>query len=204
MTAEAVRHGDNNGDTERLAMLVRLGLAAAVLAFLLLHRAVGEGAVPPRGDVFTVTPVPVDVTAGNAAAARDQAVGEGEQQAFQLLLARLTLAADRGRLPKASVAQLNELVQGFEVAHERRSGVRYLADFAVHFRAEAIRQLLRKAGIGFAETMSKPLVILAVLHDGERTVLWDDPNPWRDAWANIKPPLGLVPLVRPVGELGDV
>jgi hypothetical protein len=82
--------------------------------------------------------------------------------------------------------------------------VRYLADLTVHFRADAVRQFLRQAGIPFAETVSKPLIVLPVLHDGDRLALWEDPNPWRDAWTNANPVIGLVPLVRPIGELEDV
>jgi len=181
-------------------MLLRRLLGTVALLLLPVLGAAAQ----QRSDVFTVSPVAVDATAANATAARDQAVATGESRAFDLLMQRLTLASDRARLPKIGAAQLNELVQGFEVAHERRSGVRYLADYTVHFRAEAVRQLLRQAGIGFAETQSKPLAVLPVLHQDERSTLWDDPNPWRDAWANAKPAPGLVPLVRPLGELEDV
>ncbi|MGO8914692.1 MAG: DUF2066 domain-containing protein [Stellaceae bacterium] len=185
-------------------MLLRRLLAAA----LLLGAGLVDGAaaeVPARRvDVYTVSPVPVDVTAANAAAARDQAIAEGESRGFDLLMRRMTLAADRGRLPPVDAALLNDLVQGFEVAHERRSDVRYLADFTVHFRPDAVRQRLRQAGIGFAETASKPVIVLPVLHQGDKVTLWDDPNPWRDAWANAPLPSGLVPLVRPLGELEDI
>jgi hypothetical protein len=197
----APRHRDNTGDAERFAMLLRRRVAALFIVMLL---AIATASGQARFDVFTVAPVPVDVTAANATTARDQAISEGEQRGFRLLLERLTLAGDRSKLPTPGTAQLNDLVQGFEVAHERRSGTRYIADFTIHFRAGAVRQLLRQAGIRFAETASKPVLVLPVWHEGERTVLWDDPNPWRDGWASYKPVPGLVPLVRPVGELEDV
>jgi hypothetical protein len=161
-------------------------------------------AAQSRFDVFTISPVRVDVTAASANAARDQALLEGERHGLQMLVERLTLATGRSRLPQPNNAQLNDLVQGFEVANERHSGVRYIADYTFHFRPDAIRQLLAQAGVAFAETPSKPLVVLAVLLDGERAVLWDDPNPWRDAWAHAKLPPGLVPLVIPLGEIKDV
>jgi hypothetical protein len=159
---------------------------------------------PARFDVFTISPVRVDVTAASASAARDQALIEGERRALQMLIERLTLGSGRSRVPQPNTAQLNDLVQGFEVGNERRSGVRYIADYTFHFRPDAVRQLLTQAGIAFAETPSKPLVVLAVLIDGERAVLWDDPNPWRDAWAHAKLPPGLVPLAIPLGEIDDV
>ncbi len=161
-------------------------------------------AAQSRFDVFTIAPVRVDVTAASASAARDQALIEGERRALQMLIERLTLAAGRSRLPQPNSAQLSDLVQGFEVANERRSGVRYIADYTFHFRPDSVRQLLGQAGIAFAETPSKPLVVLAVLLDGDRAALWDDPNPWRDAWARAKLPPGLVPLVIPLGEIADV
>jgi hypothetical protein len=200
----AARHGDNTGDAEGIQMLLRRGIAvlAAALALAAAAPALAQQAKPAA--IFTVTPVPVDVTAASAAAARDQAITEGESRAFDMLMQRLTMRADQSRLPKITPDQLNELVQGFEVAHERRSSVRYLADFTVYFHADAVRQLLRTAGIGFAETASKPVVVLPVLHDGDRVTLWEDPNPWRDAWTGATIPPGLVPFVRPLGDLNDV
>ena len=154
-------------------------------------------------DVFTVA-VPVDATATNANAARDAARSDGQRRAYQVLLDRLTLAADRGRLPQANDALLNELVSGFEVAKERVSGVRYLAEYTFHFRSDAVRRLLRDAGVPFAETRSKPVVVLAVSQADTGAVLWEEPNSWRDAWAKRPPRSGLVPLVVPYGDLEDL
>jgi hypothetical protein len=184
-------------------LLTRRLALAAVLTATLAGGALAQQAAP-RFDVYTVAPVPVDVTAASAAAARDQAIVEAEKRGFDLLMQRITLAGDRGKLPPVSTALLNEVVQGVEVAHERRSEVRYLADFTVHFQPQAVRQVLRQAGVGFVETPSKPVLVLPVLKQGAETTLWEDPNPWRDAWANASPVPGLVPLLRPLGELEDV
>src|SRR5579883_303813 len=205
MTAEEARGTGTILDPDRFAMLLRRWILGGFAALsLAVAGASPAPAAAPRFDVFTVTPVPVDATAANATAARDQALAEGQQHAFRLLMERLTVASGANRLPRLSNAQLVNLVQGFEVANERRSGVRYLADYTFHFRPDAVRQLLRQSGIAFAETPSKPLVVLPVLHDGDRAVLWDDPNSWRDAWAGAKLVPGLMPLVKPLGELGDL
>jgi hypothetical protein len=182
-------------------MFLRRGLAGGLLLLLLGTAAAAQ---QPGADVFTIPHVAADATAANASAARDQALAEGQRKAFRILMQRLTLPTDASRLPNVSGSQLTDLVQGFEVGNERRSGVRYLANYTFHFRPEAVRQLLRQSGIAFAETPSKPLVVLPVLHEGDRTVLWDDPNPWRDAWNSVQLPLGLVPVVTPLGDLNDV
>ncbi|HUK58472.1 MAG TPA: DUF2066 domain-containing protein [Stellaceae bacterium] len=178
--------------------------ALVILAFAVLAWPAAPARAQPR-DVFTVAAVPVDATAANANAARDQARRDGEHRAYQMLLERLTLDADHARLPPASDAALDDLVKGFEVAHERTSGVRYLANYTYHFDASAVRKILRDAHIPFCETPSKPLVVLAVFENGAGSpALWEDPNPWRDAWGAKAPPAGLVPLVLPYGDLNDV
>ena len=156
-----------------------------------------------RAEIFTIS-VPVDATAASATAARDAARLDGERRAFAALLDRLTLAKDRGRLPAPSDTTLNQVIIGFEVANEHRSTVRYLADYTFHFRPDIVEQMLRERGVPFAETASKPVVVLPVLEGGGKPLLWDDPNPWREAWTSAKPPQGLVPMRVPLGEVEDV
>lgn len=50
-------------------------------------------------DVFEVKGVYVDVTAKNVTLARQEAMREGEGRAFDILLKRLTMKADRDLLP---------------------------------------------------------------------------------------------------------
>ncbi len=159
---------------------------------------------PAPAGVFTVAAVPVDATAASAIAAREAARIDGQRRAFTILLNRLTLASDHSRLPRVSDAKLTDMVRDFEVANERSSAVRYLADYTFRFRPDDVRQMLRNAGIPFAETMSKPVTVLPVLRQTSGAVLWDDPNPWREAWADRKIQGGLVPLVLPLGEASDV
>jgi hypothetical protein len=136
--------------------------------------------------------------------ARDQAIAEGERLALQRLLARLTLRRDEGRLPRPSAGELTDLLAGFEVQEEKNSPVRYLARLTYHFKSRAVEQLLRAAGVGFAETPSKPIVVLPLLRSGSALLLWDGPNPWRTAWSALPPADGLVPFSAPVGDVNDI
>jgi hypothetical protein len=174
-----------------------------VLGLVLLLLAPGLAKADKR-DVFTVAAVPVDATAASANAAREQARADGERRAYEIMLDRLTLASDHARLPPPTQELLNSLIASFEVANERTSSVRYLARYSYHFRADAVRKLLRDAGIPFADTPSKPLLVLPVMAGTGAPVLWDDPNPWRDAWNTHPPQAGLVPLAMPNGDIEDV
>lgn len=181
-----------------------LQAALAAICLALATASANAQTAPAQADVYTVANVPVDATAASADAARETARLQGEHRAYAILMARLTRASDASRLPPASDATLNDLIQGLEVANERHSTVRYLADYTFHFRPDAVRQLLRGAGVPFAETQSKPLVVLPVLDSGGTTALWEDPNPWRAAWNDRNASAGLVPLVMPFGGAEDI
>lgn len=191
-------------DTTRRSSAYAALLMAVAFGLVCLCAGAGPAGAAAQDDVFTVADVPVDATASSAVAAREAARADGQRHAFRMLLERLTLVADRGRLPRVGDQQLTEMVRDFEVANERSSAVRYLASYTFRFRPDAVRKLLRDAGIPFAETVSKPVVVLAVLRRGNATLLWDDPNPWRAAWSDHNGSGGLVPFIVPLGDAADV
>ena len=186
--------------------LMRCGTAYGLVFAVLFALASGQAeAAAPR--LFEVSNVTVDVTADSATTARVEALAQGEQKAYRLLLQRLTLQAYHNRLPEISAPQLAELVQDFAVVEEKTSSVRYIAKLTYRFRAKGVRALLDEYGLPFAETASKPVLMLPVYQAAGALLLWDDPNPWRAAWQNYTengPGQGLVPMVLPVGDLNDV
>ena len=155
-------------------------------------------------DLFVIRSIPVDSVADDANAARKLALAEGQESAFGMLLKKLTLDTDHGRLPTIQRTEINNYVHGFEVANERRSERRYLADITVRFKPQAVRALLRGADIPFAESVGSPIVVLPIFQRADVIKLWDDPNPWREAWRYFELREGLVDLVVPIGELMDL
>jgi hypothetical protein len=177
----------------------RAGMLAVLLALA------GAGTAGAAGDPFSVAGVTVDATAATAAAARDAALAEGQRKAMRELLERLTATADHARLPHPSDAEITALVTGFEVQDERTSAIRYLATLTYSFRPNGVRALLRSAGIPFAETASRPVLVVPVLKTTAGTLLlWEDANAWRHLWLEHPPTTGLVPMVVPTGEVEDV
>jgi len=155
-------------------------------------------------DVFEVSGVYVDVTAENVTRAREKAMREGQGRAFDILLKRLTMKADRGLLPWVEPAKRAQYIRDFSINGERSSSVRYLATYTYHFKPDAIRNLLKARGISFAETISKPVLVLPLFEDGTRLSLWENPNPWRDVWSGQQTQNGLVPLALALGDLADI
>jgi len=82
--------------------------------------------------------------------------------------------------------------------------VRYLAQMTVRFSASEVRRYLRTAGVRFAETLSKPLLVLPVSRAQATLQLWDTGNLWLKAWRNLPPSDGLINLIVPKGETADI
>lgn len=174
--------------------------AMAALVGAALPRPLAAQAPSP----FVVSGVTVDETAATAAQARETAMAEGQRRAFRQLMERLVPQEQSAQLPRPSAAQLNDLVENFEVEDERSSAVRYIATLTFRFSPDGVRALLRRAGLPFAETFARPMVMLPVFRADDVPVLWDEPNPWLAAWRALPPEDGLQPLAIPLGDLSDI
>ena len=188
----------------RLCHLLRRPALVVALATTVAVWTSAGGSTAAADNVFSVSGIAVDNTADTAAKARAAAFRSAQRAALTTLFQRLTLRADHARLPKVDSERVEFMVQALEVADERTSNVRYLANITVNFKPPEVRRLLREARIPFAETPSKPVLVLPVLQQGGALVLWDDPNMWREAWSELPLSSGLVPLIVPVGDLSDI
>jgi hypothetical protein len=173
-------------DRRRFAMAVAalpLGVSASISlgVSLLSGTAFGQVApVRPPGvvDVYVAESVPVDVTAGSVGEARERGLTQGRIAGYRRILERIVAREDLPAVPQQNAEQIIEMVREFSIANERSSAVRYLADLTVRLNPNAIRQLLRNAGVPFTETLSKPLVVVPVMQIGGEASLWG--SAWHD------------------------
>lgn len=177
----------------RAAFGVAVGLLLAVFAV----------APAAAGDLYTVKGVHVDETAKSSAEARTVAQAKAQQLALGELLKRLTLPEDWPSLPQVDARTAQDAVRGFAVASEKTSSTRYIADLNVSFQPDTVRRMLRARNIAFGETQAKTAVLLAVLDKPGARLLWEDQNPWRDAWASVDLADAMTPLVMPMGDVQE-
>ncbi|MGC2199756.1 MAG: DUF2066 domain-containing protein [Stellaceae bacterium] len=215
----------------RLATATARGRARRlfICALLLLLAVLGAGPLLAQDsdDAYSAT-VKVDTTADSATAARDLARIDGQRRALAAVIGRLSGGSEPATMPKLDDKAITDMVESFEVANERMSAVRYIADFTFHFRPSKVRRIVRvvdtantesasKSGTestakpaseagakGTADTGSRSVVVLPVYKDATSLTLWDDPNDWRTAWGRIPARSGPSPLVLPLGDAGDV
>lgn len=155
----------------------------------------------PAPDLFTVSGVKVDASAESATAARDIAMTQGRPAAWTKLYRRLTAASMWAKQPQLDENALLRLIRSFEVAGERRSTTRYLADVIFHFNPVAVRALLRQYNIAYTDTRSRPALVIPVIAG---KVGFDPLSPWAMAWNDPGLQQGLVPFVLPMIEGPEV
>ena len=129
-------------------------LATALLLLLLLVVRAGPALAEDQNEAFSAT-VKVDATADTAAAARDLARIDGQRRALAAVIDRLSGGSEPTKLPKLDDKAITDMVESFEVANERMSAVRYLADYTFHFRPSKLRRLVRVTDSTAAESGGK-------------------------------------------------
>lgn len=153
-------------------------------------------------ELFQVLAVKVDETAETAAAAREKALVVGERRAWETLVQRF-VDPTQVRLPQFSQQDIGDAVKDFWITEEKASPVRYIATLNYNFKPERVGRLLTSRGVRFTTTRSDPFVVVPMYVQNDERLLWDDPNPWRQAWQSIHV-VCLVPLKVPDGDLGDL
>jgi hypothetical protein len=203
------------GPWPRIGAGNRKGRRVAAVALLLVLVAAPQHAVRADDDPFSAT-VTVDATSDTVAKARDLARIDGKRRALTAVVERLAGGPGAAKLPKLGDTQITDLVASFEVANEKMSAVRYVADYTFHFRATDVRRLVQSAGITITEPNAagdagsnptdsgiKAVVVLPVYQTSERATLWDEPNPWRQAWTQRAGASTGARLVVPPGDAAD-
>ena len=180
------------GDMSRFLCAMIAGLAGLGVA---------AGAYAAANDeVYTVANYPVDAEAGNAVAAKDKALADGQQAAFRSLLKRLVPVTDYDRLKRLGALKSSGFLEGVSVRSERNSSTRYIASLDFSFRADSVRAVLQQEGIPFVEEQAREVIIVPVVRDAAGTVdSGAATRAWTQAWTGLDLEHTLAPIdVKPL------
>jgi hypothetical protein len=119
-------------------------------------RAQTPGGAPIAGSAsgYSVDNVAVEASAGNATDARAKAFAQGPRKGLQQLLQQI--GADPARVSGMSDADVERLVQSFQVKSEQASPGHYSAKLAYTFRSSGVQQLLAGSGAAPPITATAP------------------------------------------------
>lgn len=169
----------------------------------------------------------VDRTDKNAVVARDQAIIEAQRTAFQKLIEKWMPPETLKGYKLPDNKTISALVQDFEIKNEQISVNRYVASFTVRFSSDINNYVKIPADAGpivastapaaSAEISSIPvaatptgprevLVLPYFENAAGKKILWEDPNPWREAWqaAGNSTLEGGLTVTVPLGDLADI
>lgn len=155
------------------------------------------------GNVYTVANYPVQATAANAVAAKEQAIADGRKAAFRSLLKRIVPVTAYPRLKALSDVSVAPLFDGFAVRSERNSTTSYIAALDFTFRADAVRALLRREGIPFVDEKAAEVVLIAAVREAGKLVRdGNAADSWSGIWRDLDTTHTVTPLridtVKPV------
>ncbi len=153
---------------------------------------------------YTVEGVEIDVTAENAVKAREKAMAEAQVKAYQMLAERFLSPEELKSFHAPDADTVSMLVQDFEVTNEQLSAVRYKGTFTVRFRPNAMKTQMASQGKVYSDIQQKPVLILPFYEAGGKTSLWNQGNPWMQAWRALPADKNaLQPLAIPLGDAQD-
>jgi len=188
-------------DIKKLTKNISITIYYRIILILLINSVVGSSWAEDRKNdqiltpkIYTIYHIALDETASSSRQARGIALRKAERTALDKLFRKIIREEDHDKLPDLSDGQVMELVSGIEVANEKSSHIRYIADFTVHFSRDKIYNFLSVLEIPFAETLSNAVNILTVLEKEGTVLLWEENNDWRKAWNSYDTVNNLVPI----------
>ena len=161
------------------------------------------------GESLVNSEVEVDVTGKDAAAAREQAMMKGRADALTDLLGKFTTPEQVNHIiTTLDPGKVNSLVRGTEVLDEKISSNRYRARLLVTFDANEISNLIGNNGTGnnpeqITNAIGSFLIIPSYEEDGI-VMLWEESNPWRNAWKGQGLEVTSGDIVVPFGDASDI
>jgi hypothetical protein len=117
-------------------------------------------AAAQENSLYTVGNVHVDATGASSTEALNSAIAQGRARAFQIVYRRLTRQADWAKQPALDTAGLLRISRGYNIANERRSTTRYVADVTYMFNPEAVARLLRSSQIAFSQAQARRILVI--------------------------------------------
>ncbi len=142
---------------------------------------------------FTIGNYPVDATAANAVAAKEQALADGQKAAFRSLMKRLVPVTSYKRIERLKAIRAGDFIDGVSVRSERNSSTQYIANLDFAFQPKAVRDLLRREGIPFVD-LPAPSIVLVPIYQAAAAGQGAAPaaltqaagqKAWSDAWKGL-------------------
>ena len=140
------------------------------------------------------TDINVDVTADNAAKARDIAMTQANRQALMSISANFTNKEGLEVLNRLTDEQLLNFIKETTVLEEKTSNVRYMAKLRISANDEILRQYLQEKNVPLVISSAAHILIIPIYRETANSpaLLWEKENIWRTIWEQNPPTIGSI------------
>lgn len=156
------------------------------------------------GEALVNSDVSVDVLGKDAADARTQAMAKAEVDALLNLLDRFSPGQGKDIVATLDAKKISSMVKGTEVLDEKIADNRYRARLLISFDADDVSNLVSKFTAGSGKdalaVATGSFLIIPVYDDAGTVTLWEEGNPWLNAWKNYSLEITSGDIVVPYGD----
>lgn len=153
-------------------------ILALLMSFGIIHTANAEN------NEKYVAEVSIDITAEDAASARENGMKEAYRKAFLTVAGKATDSEGLSRLSALTDEQLINFIQEAEVISEKASNVRYIATLKIRINNELLKTFMEEQGIDYIIRTASNIIVIPIFREfsSDAPLLWESGNEWRKAW----------------------
>ncbi len=130
------------------------------------------------------TEVSIDVTAQDAASARDKGMKQAYRSAFLTIAGQNTSAEGLQKLSSLTDDQLLNFISEAAVVSEKASDIRYMATLEITINEPLLKAYMLEQGIPLVVRTASNVIVIPVFREfaGDSPLLWEQNNLWRQSW----------------------
>jgi|GEM_PF-975838 len=184
----------------------KIAQIASILLVILLYAPL----ILAANDEYIVDNVTVDAEGKDPNENRDNAIAQGQTDAFRQLALRLSPSKANDIISKMTANDISHLIRGFEMVDEKITPTHYHAIIRYSFNGQDIaalfpekEKIVEKKKLDADEHEIKSVLVLPVYREGEQLKLWQDDNKWRNIWYESALISGGGLIIVPLGDLND-
>ena len=134
--------------------------------------------------------VNIDITAANAAEARDKGMKQAYRSAFLAIAGKSTTEEGMKNLSALTDEQLLNFISEAEVVSEKTSDVRYIATLKIQINDELLKTYMQEQNLPIVIRTASNIIVVPVFREfpGDAPLLWEQNNLWRKAWEQNRNP----------------
>lgn len=135
--------------------------------------------------------------------AQEKAIDYAKKRAFFLMLNKLAPEKANDLASTMTTEQIYQHIRGYEVIQDKVVDNYYIAKYKVSVSEDLVKRML-VSDESETSLETNPMLVIPVLNDASRLMLWEGDNIWRSIWNTVALERGEDILIMPFGDPDDM